>query len=326
MPTEREVADDSMSQMWPDAEQRAARRAKLHTRLDDFLDSFVEADGGWALAEDTDVSALREIVSEIADLKFQRDGDGDSVINFHMVNRRRGRLISEFVPYQPRDRDGGEPVTPQDILEYIRDSIHAARYLISSGDEVMRGLDYNFKDVAAALPPVVRLADAEPALIATFGPDLTWKDAMSAVSKFQEVYSDAREAHDRVIEAYLVVYGDTPEFVAADEEIIAAVNDGHLEDARQILIAHRKTYGFGIRRGIQAFNELGRKVSQEKLASARRRRAITTDGSAPVWSNPVYEAADNARNAHLATVDANDEMGALAAAVDAALAASKAVA
>lgn len=308
---------------WPDEAQRKSRRAELHETLDTFLDTFVETkDGGWAAAQNGDLSEIQDIFQEIIDLKFERDCDGDAVIDYHVVNRRYGRLISTYTPHPPRDRDGEEPVHSRDILEFIRESTRAASYLISSGQHILDTMDYQFKDVAAALAPVVRLADAEPALIATFGPDLTWKDAMSAVSKFQEVYSDAREAHDRVIEAYLVVYGDTPEFVAADEEIIAAVNDGHLEDARQILIAHRKTYGFGIRRGIQAFNELVRKVSQEKLAAARRRRAITADGSAPVWSNPVYEAADNARNAHLRDVDANDQMGALAAAVDAAFAAS----
>jgi hypothetical protein len=37
-----------------------------------------------------------------------------------------------------------------------------------------------------------------------------------------------------------------------------------------------------------------------------------------VWKNPIYEAADRARNRHLRDVDANDQMGALVAAIDAA--------
>lgn len=307
---------------WPDEAQRKVRRAELHETLDKFLDTFVEAkDGGWAAAQNGDLSEIQDIFQEIIDLKFERDCDGDAVIDYHVVNRRYGRLISTYTPHPPRDRDGEEPVHSRDILEFIRESTRAASYLISSGQHILDTMDYQFKDVAAALPPVVRLADAEPALITTFGPDLTWKDAMTAVGKFQDAYPDAREAQDRIIEAYLVVYGDTPEIVAANAEIISAVEVGNLEDARTILLAHRGTYGFGVRRGIQAFNEFSRQVSREKL-EATRRRQDRAKGLGPVWTNPVYEAADNARNLHLTNVDANDQMGALAAAVDAAFAAS----
>lgn len=272
------MSDDQIERMWPDAEQRAARRAKLHETLDVFLDTFVEAEGGWAMAEQPDVSVLREIIQEIADLKFQRDGDGDSVINFHVVNRRRGRLISTFVPYQPRDRDGAEPVTARDTLTFIRESVRAARYLISSGEDVLRTLDYDFEEVEKALPPVVRLADAEATVIAAFGSDLSWKDAQKAIGAFQDGYPDAKEAQDRVIDAYLDQYGDTPEFATACAEVIDLLDADKYDDARQMLSHHRQEYGFGMRPATRRFNEVSRDRQAARMEAIRAARAAEKAG------------------------------------------------
>lgn len=58
---------------------------------------------------------------------------------------------------------------------------------------------------------------------------------------------------------------------------------------------------------------------------AAPRRADPVAGVVPsgVWSKPEYAAADEARQSWLRDVDVNDQMGALAAAVDAALAHAK---
>ena len=268
---------EAIAHRWPNEEQRKARRAKLHENLDIFLDAFVETQGsGWAAAETADTDALHAIMQEVVDLKFERDCDGDSVINYHIVNRRHGRLISTYVPYQPRTKrsDTEEPITARDILEYIRESVRAARYLISSGEDVMRTLDYDFKDVESALPPVIRLADAEGALVTSFGPDMDWKTGLAAIEKFIDTYSDARDAIARVKDAYMAVYGETSFFAAANAEIMDMLSTGRLDDARSLVYEHRKLYGVGIRDGINAFNEAHRTNERRKADEARVRPAV----------------------------------------------------
>ncbi len=261
---------------WPDADARLVRRTALHARLDTFLDAFVETkDSGWASATREHISELTDIWREIADLKFERDVDGDSVVNFDVANRQHGRLVSTFVPYPPRNgrADSEEPIQPIDNLDFVKDSLRAARYLISSGEDVMRSLDYNLNDIAEVLPPRERLVTAEARVTALFGADTPWKDAMAEVEKFIEAYPDARESVIRVKDAFLASYGDTPEFVAANAEILDLLTTGRLEDARSVVYELRKLYGVGIREGINAFNEASRVAARVKSDEARARRA-----------------------------------------------------
>lgn len=284
--------DDWIAERWPDDAHRAERRAKLFERLNTFLDAFVETRGsGWAAATREDVSEMADIWQEIADLKFERDCDGDSVINFDVANRQHGRLVSTFVPYAPRDGRGGveEPVQTIDEIDFVKQSVRAARFLISSGESIFNSMDYHLDDIAKAVVVTERLADAEPRVTAllTKGrpsePDadgqvavyttLSWKEALDEVETFTRAFPEATEATDRVKAAYLEVYGDTPEFVAANAEIIDMVSTGRLDEAKDVLLAHRKVYGVGVRPGIDAYNEAHRVAAAKRLEESRARRA-----------------------------------------------------
>lgn len=274
---------EAIAKRWPDEDQRKIRRAKLHENLDAYLDTFVETRGdGWAAATKDDVNEMSNIWREIADLKFERDRDGDSVINFDVANRQHGRLVSTFVPYPPRDGrgDNEEPLQPIDQIEYIRDSLRASRFLIGSGESIFNTLDFHLGDIAKLLPPAERLCDAEDRVIASFGPDMDWKTALDEVEKFTNTYAEAREAIVRVKDAFMAVYGETSFFVAANAEIIDMLSTGRLEDARAIVYEHRKLYGVGIRDGINAYNEAHRANERRKADEARARRAAEKSGEA----------------------------------------------
>lgn len=63
---------------------------KVRRLLDEFLTERVESDGGsWPEVSDKDFQALHELFEAIVDAKFERDCDGDSVINFAVVNRKK---------------------------------------------------------------------------------------------------------------------------------------------------------------------------------------------------------------------------------------------
>ena len=89
--------------LWPNTDERAKRRAELHQRLDDFLDTFIddEGKGGYAKATDEHVTALTGIVVEICNLKFARDEDSDMVVVPYFENKRQGRFFHAVFPHQP---------------------------------------------------------------------------------------------------------------------------------------------------------------------------------------------------------------------------------
>lgn len=113
---------------WPNEEERKERRAILHSKLDDFLDRYVDnPNGGWAEATDEDIKEIDDIFEEISALKFARDEDGDSVTRIR-VSRRNGDhdLVSVYVPKMP-DYDA----EPEVIITYARNLISAKKIMES---------------------------------------------------------------------------------------------------------------------------------------------------------------------------------------------------
>ena len=317
----RREEEAALAERWPNEEQRKERRAALHQRLDTFLDAFVECEGsGWAAATDDDVKQMTAIWREIADLKFQRDCDGDSVINFDVANRRLRRLISITVPYSPGTRRTEEPVQAVDMLDYVADTLRTAQYLIGCGTDLQRTLDYDLREVRSALTLEERLSDAKSVALTALAESSSWKDGLTAVEDFRKKFPDASEAKREVDNAFLTAYVDTPEIAAARAEIDTLIEKGQIDDAKVMFSEHRRTYGIGLRPTTLRLDAAIQARHRQEVEEIRR----LDDAGVPdgVWKNPVYEAADRARNRYLRDVDVNDQMGALVAAIDAAFAAS----
>ena len=75
-----------------------SKRQKLETELAKFLEQKQKCEGtGWPVVETEDVNQLYEIIRLIIDEKFERDCDGDSPINFTIIDRTRYEPL-HFIP------------------------------------------------------------------------------------------------------------------------------------------------------------------------------------------------------------------------------------
>lgn len=70
---------------------------ELRQRIEDFLQERKSARANWPEVTDEEFFELQEIFSQITDAKFERDCDGDSVIDITVINRRKHRS-NPFVP------------------------------------------------------------------------------------------------------------------------------------------------------------------------------------------------------------------------------------
>lgn len=128
---------------WPDPEERAARRAALHQKLDDFLDTFIDdqGKGGYAKVESQHTNDLLEIVVEICDLKFRRDESGEMVITPYFENKRRGRFVHAVFPHQPgmhRDEEAW--------LRWEMDTLSACHLLTSYANTATKHVEGRVRD------------------------------------------------------------------------------------------------------------------------------------------------------------------------------------
>ncbi len=146
--------EDQLAEMYPTAEARETRRAKLFERIDAFLDAgYIESGpgGGWAPIEREQENEFREIFDEIIDLKVGRDADGDRTILAYIDNRRRGRLETIHVPYIHRgSTDEDREPTHLDELEKISELQRAGRYAQSLADNIIRDAQIAVEEMVRA--------------------------------------------------------------------------------------------------------------------------------------------------------------------------------
>ena len=266
--------DVRTTEVRPDADDRAERKDKLVERLTAYLAEFVETRGsGWAAATDADINGLCKIFREVIDLKFERDCDGDSVINFDVANRRHGRLISTFVPYDPSHRSNNpDPVLPADQLAYISDSLRAANYLISSGQEIIRVVQYSVDDVKKEVTALVdrpalyadRLAEVKSVLVPGADFETSKKVYFAFVRDFDMLKEDAAALGETVRDLFVDI------LIEPNNEIVRLVEKGELDLARELLLDHNRAFTVsGMKTGRDAYN-LARNVERAaKLAEAR---------------------------------------------------------
>ncbi len=108
------MSDDTR---FPDAEQRAARKELLLARISTFLDTFVEGKNGcWPNVSRDDHQELFDICYEIRDLKFERDCDGEGVIEITMSDKAKYEV--PWVPSFPRV--GGLSSREEDVPLSVR--------------------------------------------------------------------------------------------------------------------------------------------------------------------------------------------------------------
>ena len=135
-------AEQRAASRWPDAVERLGRREALHAALDDYLDKYIIGDGGWALAEKEDISGLRMLINEIIDLKFERDPDGDAVVDYQLVNRRTHLLKAFAIPNHPREHK----VDEYDLLVYQQDILSAAGWMTSLAADLTKTVEREMRE------------------------------------------------------------------------------------------------------------------------------------------------------------------------------------
>jgi hypothetical protein len=155
--------EEAAAETWPDEQKRAEKRARFLSRLDTFLEEFVECDGGWAKITDEDHSEMHELIGMMIDLKVQRDPDGDRTIQYATVNRRKGRMETFIIPYPPRDKEDSHP-TEDDMFAYAEDMARTAAHLSRTAASVSEQGSYPLNEIRRDRENARKLSDALAAL------------------------------------------------------------------------------------------------------------------------------------------------------------------
>lgn len=114
---------------------REKRTEALQAELAAFLAVEVKSTGGYAEASLDDARALSKLFDKIIDLKFERDPDGDQVIEYDLVNRKFARMISVQVPNSPYFR--GDP-SPLEAAQHSASIGRVIAFLAGSADDLLR--------------------------------------------------------------------------------------------------------------------------------------------------------------------------------------------
>lgn len=87
------------------------KHKRIHNLVDKFLETCVKSDGSWQEVSRADMEMLYKLMDAIIDKKWPRDCDGDSVINFQFIDRKKYEPNHfHLVPY---DHKGD----PDEVLE-----------------------------------------------------------------------------------------------------------------------------------------------------------------------------------------------------------------
>ncbi len=233
---------DPTEQLWPNKDQRATRRAQLHTRLGAFLENFVDdAASGYPTVSDKDVSELQEIFAEIADLKFARDPDGDQVISSTLCDRSRYRLISEHIPHSARSDD------PVERAAYLSRLASSQQYLVSSAADISRTIshelnrdhvrltrDHDIKQWTRQVFGLIDLGDADAAEDLIYRGNATLKPASETVEILRARLSEIMPNETETARAGLEKALDILEAASLDQ------SDGFVND---LFTAARNRFG-----------------------------------------------------------------------------------
>lgn len=114
-------------------------RAEFLAKLNAFLDTPCRAEGGsWPEVSDDDMKMLWALVGELVDLKFERDCDGDSVIDIVLTDRSRyEKPLYLPIPWaSKRAGDGEAPDLELRIEAAERHSLMAKHHQERSSQEL----------------------------------------------------------------------------------------------------------------------------------------------------------------------------------------------
>lgn len=141
---------------FPNAEQRATRKELLLERISAFLDAFVESkDGVWPDVSREDHKELYDICYEIRDLKFERDCDGDGVIEIRMVDK--AKYETPWIPLFPRIGwpDAAHPVPLSVRLDQYNTYAKSAATLTDVARDFVNRSAQNFEYLAGEIKSAV---------------------------------------------------------------------------------------------------------------------------------------------------------------------------
>lgn len=264
--------DEEVRNMWPNAEDRKVRKAALLERLDTYLDTFIEQGqgGGWPDITDQDVEDYSAIMQEIMALKFSRDCDGDRVLNYHIVNRRKARLVSYAVPHSHL-YDDEKKMTFAERMQEVRERVRLSSLMRAEAESVARLIDEDIasimRDQAAEIEKQKLFVDARAKIEA--GEDfveaakdlyrvLKLDDDGEISTELQALYQEKfgsifKEESDRV--AALVAAANKANLASLGGDPTSPVNIQLVLDARKEVEAGLEKFGmFGFVAPAKIFN------------------------------------------------------------------------
>ena len=106
----------------------------IHQKIEAFLSEKRGSYGGWARVEPEDIHQLHGIIGRLVELKWQADPDGDSSIEWILIDRTK----EEHLPYRPipYDRDTLEGLKEAFNIALLNLNIAARR--IRLGEDLLR--------------------------------------------------------------------------------------------------------------------------------------------------------------------------------------------
>jgi hypothetical protein len=255
--------DAEIAETWPDAEKRAEKRARFLSRLDKFLEEFVECDGGWAKITDEDHSEMHELIGMMIDLKVQRDPDGDRTIQYATVNRRKGRMETFIIPYPPRDKENSSP-TLDEQYAYSENMSRIAAWMAKTAASVSEQGGYVLAEIRQEREDARKLSDALAAL------EKRIRDRDDFVEVAKDLGNFSSETTAELQRLYRQTYADI--FDNAEAEAMARMDEAAIRGDPDMMLKAKAM----IEDGLDKFGPYGFALARNTYngRAYRRRRAL----------------------------------------------------
>lgn len=124
------------------AKPNKAKSDRAIKKLEAFLADRVPAVRGYPIVTDDTMRALYDLFGDILDAKFERDEDGDMVIDYAFCDRKRSQLAHFTIPHDPRTGD------PSDQSEFLARLARAAESANGYAESIMKRLSFKLQDDA----------------------------------------------------------------------------------------------------------------------------------------------------------------------------------
>jgi hypothetical protein len=270
-----DMPDDPMNQMFPDEVHLSGRRKQFMAKVIEYTDPAkrVVSDGGWTPATWVDVQEFDALITELRDLRYGRDGDGDATIVWSLCPRTMGRLHTFFEPYAPEDNK--TIVSPEKKAEYNETMTNLASRMIGLAEDFLRMQSFRIrqdqKDQQASRDREIDYGVFK-GLVGRVPFDVSKAAYLAIIKKYrghQSLY-ELRDALAATVDPFLVTTAQT---------IDRLIDEGRLDEAKDMMDSTFKAWFGGV---------LKAQRNRWNEAQATIRKAAKAAGEKPTASSGQY--------------------------------------